>query len=161
VALSVRHWDSLTDAQRLWVLLRRAGSEGVHSHDIRAEGISGNPSQRAKDVTSKGQQVFTAREPRGKRPGSRYWLAADAPDFAVPVAPNAGTDAAVTGATDEPKDISEGEAVGRVILLADYTKGEPEWTEKPLCITCGETPCVDTRCDRCKRNIEEDREMAA
>ena len=26
-----------------------------------------------------------------------------------------------------------------------------------LCIVCGENWCEDTRCERCKRNIEEDR----
>lgn len=26
-----------------------------------------------------------------------------------------------------------------------------------LCIVCGENWCEDTRCDRCKRNLEEDR----
>jgi hypothetical protein len=30
-----------------------------------------------------------------------------------------------------------------------------------LCIVCGEVWCEDTRCDRCKRNIEEDREQRA
>lgn len=81
-------WDTLTDSQKLWWLMKQAGAEGVHSHDLRAQGVSGNPSSRAKDCVSKGQPVFTAREARGKRPGARYWLQNGAPDFAVPVAPN-------------------------------------------------------------------------
>ena len=79
---------SLTDARRFYVLMRDAGATGVHSHDIRRLGCSGNPSQRAKDIVDHGVDVSTRREAVGRRPGSRYWLAEHAPDDAVAVRPN-------------------------------------------------------------------------
>lgn len=79
---------TLTDAQRFYVMLRDAGPSGVHSHRVRHMGLSGNPSQRAKDIASHGVEVWTARENRGKRPGSRYWLGGSHPDWAVLVKPN-------------------------------------------------------------------------
>lgn len=99
---------SLTDAQRLWVWLRDAGSEGVHSHEIRKAGYSGNPSSRMKDIVSKGQSVFTVRESRNGRPGARYWLQEHAPDCSVAVLPNHASESAAapredTGARLEKK----------------------------------------------------------
>lgn len=79
---------SLSDSRRMWKLLNAAGADGMHSHELRRQGITGNPSQRAKDIVSRGVAVWTARENVGKRPGSRYWLAEHAPDWAVPVRPN-------------------------------------------------------------------------
>ncbi len=79
---------SLTDARQMYVMLRDSGPDGMHSHELRRRGVSGNPSQRAKDIVSRGVAVWTARENVGKRPGSRYWLAEHAPDWAVPVRPN-------------------------------------------------------------------------
>lgn len=79
---------SISDSQRLLRMLTEAREEGVHSHTIRRSGISGNPSQRAKDLVTQGVHVFTARENRGRRPGSRYWTEPFAPDFAVAVKGN-------------------------------------------------------------------------
>ena len=84
----------LTDSRRFYVLMRDAGSIGVHSHDARRLGVSGNPSQRAKDIVSKGVAISTAREARNGRPGSRFWLADHAPTFAHPVRPNGSRPAA-------------------------------------------------------------------
>ena len=83
---------SLTDSQRMWQLLNRSQGRGMHSHELRAAGISGNPSQRAKDITSKGQQVWKLREPRNGRPGVRFFLDGWQPDEAFPVLPNGGAE---------------------------------------------------------------------
>ena len=88
----------LTDAQRMYILLRDSGLRGVHSRDLRVGAVSGNPSQRAKDIVGNGAAVSTRREANGKRPGSRYWLAECAPPDAVPVVPDGGSPATV-GAT--------------------------------------------------------------
>lgn len=83
---------SLTDARRMWVLLRDAGRQGVHSHDLRRMGVSGNPSQRAKDIASHGVELAVRRENVGRRPGARYWLAEFAPSDAERVRPNRDAD---------------------------------------------------------------------
>lgn len=65
----------MSDTDRLYRLLKREGSRGVHTHDLRREGISGNPSQRATDVEQKyGVKVARPREFRGGRNGSRFKL---------------------------------------------------------------------------------------
>ncbi len=89
----------LTDSRRMWVMLRDAGRAGVHSHELRRVGISGNPSQRAKDIVTYGVDLATRREAVGRRPGARYWLAEHAPQDAHPVRPN---DADVGGGDDPP-----------------------------------------------------------
>lgn len=79
----------LTDARRFYVLIRDSEAAGFHSHDARSRGITGNPSQRAKDIVSTGQVVlWTARESRNGRPGSRWWLDGWQPDHATRVRPN-------------------------------------------------------------------------
>jgi hypothetical protein len=78
----------LTDARRFYVLIRDAGAAGFHSHDARRQGVSGNPSQRAKDIVSKGVPLWTARKARNGRPGSLYWLDGAQPEHATPVRPN-------------------------------------------------------------------------
>jgi hypothetical protein len=83
----------LNDTRLMWKLMNEAGTAGKHSHDLRREGVTGNPSQRAKDITSKGFPVYTVAERRGRRPGSRYWLEEYAPDHAHPVLPNGGSGA--------------------------------------------------------------------
>ena len=64
----------MTDAQRLLVALREAGPKGLHSHDIRRQALTANPSQRAADLEAKGHSIERIRENRGKRPGTRYKL---------------------------------------------------------------------------------------
>jgi hypothetical protein len=137
---------SLTDARRMWKLMNDAGVTGMHSHDLRVQGISGNPSQRAKDIVSKGQPVFTAREARNGRPGSRYWLQPYAPDFAVPVAPNGsegGGGVSPPGLPTTPlsavqplgsaaasEDAESGAAEKerpRLTLVGDFWGDEPKW----------------------------------
>ena len=76
---------SLTDARRMWKLAARPG--GVHSHDARRLGITGNPSQRAKDIADH-VALCTTRESRNGRPGSRYFADSFQPDDAVAVRPN-------------------------------------------------------------------------
>jgi hypothetical protein len=81
---------TLTDNQRILVALEEAGPTGLHSHDLRRQGYSGNPSQRCKDLVSKGYEISTRREPVGRRPGSRFWLTHYAPANTTPVEPNPG-----------------------------------------------------------------------
>ena len=115
----------LTDAQRLWVALRDAGSTGLHSHAIRKQGYSGNPSSRMKDIASKGVGVSTVREARNGRPGSRFWLAEHAPDYAHPVRPNG-----VGSTADSPsRELSGGPGIA---WLRDYTDPDGEWFEMPV-----------------------------
>lgn len=95
----------LTDAQRMWLALRDAGSEGIHSWDIP---WSKNVSQRCKDVTTKGEQVWTVSEPRNGRAGARYFLEGHQPANASRVLPNHASESAAapredTGARLEKK----------------------------------------------------------
>lgn len=78
----------MSDTERFLALLAERGGAGLHSHETRRLGVSGNPSQRAKDAASAGTPVFKARESVGHRQGVRFWLGQYAPDFAVPVRPN-------------------------------------------------------------------------
>lgn len=80
--------QALNDTRRFYALVRDSGTDGFHSHDARRQGVSGNPSQRAKDIVTKGFAMWTARDSRNGRPGSLYWLDGNQPDHAVPVRPN-------------------------------------------------------------------------
>lgn len=82
----------MSDTARFTAFLAERRYEGLHSGEVRRLGISGNPSQRAKDAVTKGTGVFKAAERNGRRPGTRFWLSAYAPDFAVPVQPNRSSD---------------------------------------------------------------------
>jgi hypothetical protein len=62
----------VTDCDRLLAALKAAGPRGLHSHDIRRQGLSGNPSQRVTELQARGFAVSSTRENRGKRPGARY-----------------------------------------------------------------------------------------
>jgi hypothetical protein len=62
-----------TDCERLLKLLREWPA-GVHSHAIRNLGVSGNPSQRVRELRDRGFNIESKRENRGKRPGVRYTL---------------------------------------------------------------------------------------
>lgn len=64
----------MTDCERFLAALREAGPQGLHSHDARRQGLSGNPSQRAADLEAKGYAIRRQRENRGKRPGVRFFL---------------------------------------------------------------------------------------
>lgn len=129
---------SLTDARKMYVLLRDSGEKGMHSHELRRAGITGNPSQRAKDIVSKGVGLWTCREPQNGRPGSRYWLAEHAPDWAVPVKPN-GTEgggglpgdspAAPLSVEPAPEQVAVKEPVA---LFRDYTDPAGAWREVPV-----------------------------
>lgn len=139
---------SLTDARRMWVAMRDAGHAGLHSHDVRSLGISGNPSSRAKDIVSKGVAVYTARENRGRRPGSRYWIDPYAPDYAVPVRPNhdvegdgahpspvasGAADGQASGGADESGAGGGGDTSSPAVeLLVEARDGEVTFTERPL-----------------------------
>jgi hypothetical protein len=66
--------DGSSDASRVLHLLERAGRAGVHSHELRRAGISGNPSQRIIDLQELGYEITSEREHVGRRPGARYKL---------------------------------------------------------------------------------------
>lgn len=91
---------TLTDARRMWKLADERGREGLHSHDARRLGISGNPSQRAKDIADH-VAFWTIRESRNGRPGSRYFTDGNQPTDATAVRPNRA-DAELGGEGDSP-----------------------------------------------------------
>lgn len=66
-----------TDTERVLEALRAAGGRGLHSHDIRRRGLSGNPSQRMSDLQDLGYVIEAQRENVGRRPGTRYFLKRD------------------------------------------------------------------------------------
>lgn len=68
----------MTDRIRLLQALRDAGSTGVHSHDLRRAGISGNPSQRIRELRLEGHVIEGEPERRNGRPGKRWTLTHDA-----------------------------------------------------------------------------------
>lgn len=80
--------ERLNDTRLFYALIRESGHAGFHSHEARRRGVTGNPSQRAKDIVSKGFPLWTARDSRGGRPGSLYWLDGNQPEHAIPVRPN-------------------------------------------------------------------------
>ena len=86
---------SATDRQRMLELLREAGDRGVHTHDLRRLGVSGNPSQRATDLEQlDGCMIRRVRERRGRRPGSRFFLVSEPREVArdpVPAGDPGGT----------------------------------------------------------------------
>ena len=64
----------------------------------------------------------------------------------------------------EPVEVGRGDVNPHGIPVANPHEIEgPDFTDREtypdvgLCIVCGEVWCEDTRCDRCKRSIEEDR----
>lgn len=72
----------MTDRDRVLARLREAGSRGVHSHDLRREGYTGNPSQRCNELADEGHTIRRVREARNGRPGVRFIL-----DAGVPLTP--------------------------------------------------------------------------
>lgn len=77
--------DKLSDARRFWKLA--ATPAGIHSHDARRAGVSGNPSQRAKDCADH-TPMWKIRAPRNGRAGVRYFADGYQPSDAEPVKPN-------------------------------------------------------------------------
>jgi hypothetical protein len=121
-------WHDLTDARKLWCILNEAGPEGAHSHDLRALGITGNPSQRLKDIASEGISVFKLREPRGKRPGIRAWLDGWQPEDAFPVLPNHASGADGGGEAENGTSAAPVSAAPYE-LIRDF---DGTWREEPL-----------------------------
>ena len=69
-----------TDTQRLWTELHRAGRQGIHSFDIRAQLGMGNPSQRVSEIEDDHScTVPRRREKRNGRMGVRYFHPDHAP----------------------------------------------------------------------------------
>lgn len=64
----------MSDKLRMLALLEEAGSRGIHTHDVRKLGVSGNPSERRRELLEDGYGIKVVRENRGKRPGARYIL---------------------------------------------------------------------------------------
>jgi len=64
----------VTDAQRIAAYLEQHGS--VTSHEIRVKGLSGNPSQRTRELRDQGYEIDTERFQREGRPCCRYTLIA-------------------------------------------------------------------------------------
>lgn len=65
----------MSDTDLMYRMLRQAGPRGCHTLDLRREGVSGNPSQRAADIEAKyGVTVDREWENRGRRRGKRFRL---------------------------------------------------------------------------------------
>lgn len=64
----------LTDRDRVLAALRAAGPQGLHSHDVRRRGLSGHPSERAKELEERGYTIRREREYRDGRNGTRFYL---------------------------------------------------------------------------------------
>jgi len=110
----------MTDNERLLTAPRARGPVGIHSHEIRKLGISGNPSQRISELEEAGYSIEHKREHKGRRPGVRYTLV--------------GSDAEVNGAAaTSPSDSSSlsiaSSEVGVVALQPEGQErsGEPEY----------------------------------
>ncbi len=66
----------MSDKDRVRRLLEERGAEGVTTFEIRHKGLSGNPSQRIRELTDAGLKIESipfVREYDGRR-GSRYIL---------------------------------------------------------------------------------------
>jgi hypothetical protein len=76
--------DPLTRQQRqVLQALRVAGSRGVHSFELRVEGV-GNPSQRITELCKHGCVIASARERLpGKTSFGTRWILREAPDAIV------------------------------------------------------------------------------
>jgi hypothetical protein len=66
----------MSDRDKIKALLEERGAEGVTTFEIRHKGLSGNPSQRIRELTDAGLKIDSepyVREYDGRR-GSRYIL---------------------------------------------------------------------------------------
>jgi len=64
----------MSDRLRFLRALEEAGRAGLHSHDVRRRGISGHPSERARELEAQGVKIRRERENVGRRPGVRFFL---------------------------------------------------------------------------------------
>lgn len=111
----------LNDTRLFWKLAARP--EGVHSHEARRLGVSGNPSQRAKDCADR-VPMWKVRAPRNGRNGTRYFADGRQPSDATRVKPNRSE-----------KDSPELGVIHKPVVLAwyrDYRDPEGEWKQVPL-----------------------------
>jgi hypothetical protein len=92
----------MSDRDRLLTLLEEAGPAGIHSHEIRRRGISGHPSQRAKELEEQGYPIRREREFVGNRPGVRFFLEESAGDGAGSVTGRQPASAVPGGSSEEP-----------------------------------------------------------
>jgi hypothetical protein len=113
----------MSDTMRMLSLLRDYREAGVHSLDVRGYGVSGNPSQRAKDLVDRGYSIVTKRERRGKRNGSRYWLREHGPRDANRVKGNREG-----GAGDYEEDAADASPAVRLVM--DFTGDEVKTYEE-------------------------------
>lgn len=118
----------LTGARMTYLMLKRAGTEGVHSHEILAEKFKGhtNPSERLREIADH-LEVRKRREHVNGSPGIRAWLAEFAPEGTEKVTPANGSEG------------GDGPLSSSVIPLRaeplswfrDYTDPEHEWEHIP------------------------------
>lgn len=110
-----------TDCERIAAKLKTLGSRGLHSHEIRKLGFSGNPSQRITELEDQGYEIRHVREHVGRRPGTRYFLISEPGQKAAGVgagSPSSCTDPGGQGspssATDRPRPPIDGEPAARL-----------------------------------------------
>jgi hypothetical protein len=63
----------VSDKLRFLQRVKDAGPRGVHSHDIRREGISGHPSERARELEAEGHPIRRERQFVNGRNGVRFF----------------------------------------------------------------------------------------
>lgn len=68
----------MSDRERLLEALRAAGDRGIHTFEIRKGGISGNPSERRRELLALGYGIRAEREKMNGRWGKRFFLEHDA-----------------------------------------------------------------------------------
>lgn len=112
----------MSDKLRLLQAFRDAGSTGLHSHDIRRAGLSGNPAQRVIELRLEGHVIEGEVEWRNGRNGKRWTLTHDA---AAPVGAKRNPDSLVQNAgrdrgAEGPPSLFEAPHEPRSAALYDY-----------------------------------------
>lgn len=108
----------MTNRELVYQALLEAGPAGVHSLDIRRHGLSGNPSERIRELRARGHAITATPEHRGKVNGTRYTLDAGAdvatPQSESPSGPASGVSSAAESDT-RLFDVTEPEPLSAVL----------------------------------------------
>ena len=92
----------MSDRQKFLAALRLAGSRGLHSHEVRRQGLSGHPSERARELEHQDYEIHRETEYINGRNGVRFYLLSE---------PEAKSTAGVSAGEMAPR---QGESLRRV-----------------------------------------------